>query len=184
MKSHIQIVALLILALGLNPIRADQTDPRLNGLFAELHETTDGLRAAQITQSIWSIWHEIADQQITELMQEGIKAMQSRNYTESLEAFDQVVNMSPDYAEGWNKRATLYYLIGDYANSAKDVKRTLILEPRHFGALSGLGLIYMELGNFDAALEAFQQTLEVNPFANGAQQNIDYIKGKQPDVQL
>lgn len=184
MKSHIQNFAFFVFLLGSNAIWADQDDSRLDGLFAELHETTDRLRASKVTQSIWAIWHEIADQQTTELMQGGIKAMQSRQYTEALEAFDQVVDLSPDYAEGWNKRATLYFLIGDYANSAKDVKQTLILEPRHFGALSGLGLIYMELGNYDAALEAFQQTLEANPFANGAQQNIDYIKGQQPDIKL
>ncbi|MDH3693642.1 MAG: tetratricopeptide repeat protein [Gammaproteobacteria bacterium] len=184
MKSGFLTTVSLVTLLCSNPIWADQADTRLDGLFAELHETTDKLRAAEVTQSIWSIWHEIADLQTTELMQEGIKAMQGRQYTEALEAFNQVVDLSPDYAEGWNKRATLYYLIGDYANSAKDVKQTLVLEPRHFGALSGLGLIYMELGNFDAALEAFQQTLEANPFASGAQQNIDYIKGTQPDIQL
>jgi len=184
MKSRIRLLTLLILSMCSNSIWADQVDTRLDGLFAELHETTDKLRAAEVTRSIWSIWHEIADQQTTELMQQGIKAMQGRQYTEALAAFNQVVDLSPDYAEGWNKRATLYYLIGDYANSANDVKQTLILEPRHFGALSGLGLIYMELGNFDAALEAFQLTLEANPFASGAQQNIDYIKRTQPDIQL
>ena len=184
MTPHIRIVAFFLFFLASVSISADQSDTRLDSLFAELHETTDRSRAAEVTKSIWSIWHEIGDKQTTELMQEGIAAMQTRRYTEALEAFDRVVELSPDYAEGWNKRATLYYLIGDYANSAKDVKQTLLLEPRHFGALSGLGLIYMELGNFEAALEAFQQTLEVNPFANGAQQNIDYIKGKQPDIQL
>ncbi len=177
------ILSVLVLPIW-NFILADQNDPRLDDLFNELLETADEQRAAEVTRSIWAIWHEVTDEETTKLMQQGIGAMQNRRFSEALEAFNRVVDISPEYAEGWNKRATLYYLIGDYTNSAEDVKQTLLLEPRHFGALSGLGLIYMELGNFDAALEAFQQTLEVNPFASGAQQNIDYIKGKQPSIQL
>lgn len=102
--------------------------------------------------------------------------MALEQYENALAALDQLVAALPEYAEGWNTRATLLYLMGDYVASAVDVKRTLALEPRHFGAWSGLGLIYLNLGDERAALAAFSKALEWNPHLSGSRHNVESLK--------
>jgi tetratricopeptide (TPR) repeat protein len=84
----------------------------------------------------------------------------------------------PSFAEGWNKRATVYYLMGDFKASVGDIEHTLELEPRHFGALSGLGLIYMNMGKDQAALRAFRKTLEINPHLPAIRERADELAKK------
>ncbi len=98
--------------------------------------------------------------------------MNDRDFDAAIEAFSEVIDRHPEFAEGWNKRATVYFMMGNYTQSAKDIKQTLILEPRHFGALSGLGLIYGRLERPKAAIAAFKEALEVNPWLPGPKQNI------------
>jgi len=103
------------------------------------------------------------DASVRKLMRRGVKAMQREDYEEARTVFDAIVAQDPDYAEGWNKRATVRYLMGDYAAAVRDVKETLQREPRHFGALSGLGSIYLIIANPGGALGAFERVLELNP---------------------
>ena len=84
----------------------------------------------------------------------------------------------PDYAEGWNKRATVHYLKGDYSASVIDIERTLALEPRHFGAISGMGLIFMARGDEAGALKAFKEVLKIHPHARGAQFHVEELRKK------
>ncbi len=105
--------------------------------------------------------------------------MQAGNLPGALQLFDAVTAERPDFAEGWNKRATVLYMMGALDASAKDVDKVLELEPRHFGALSGLGLINASKDKDDAAIEAFQRALEINPHMPGAKQNIDMLKKRQ-----
>lgn len=151
---------------------ADQTDKRLDALFARLQSTEDAAEAAMLTDTIWAIWHESKNPTVNELMERGLAQMADRDYHAAIGTFSQMIEVAPDFAEGWNKRATVYYLVEDYASSVKDIDRTLELEPRHFGALSGLGLIMLAMDNDEAALRAFEATLAVNPFAPGARHNI------------
>ena len=101
--------------------------------------------------------------------------MEYGKYRIALESFNYVIQIAPNYAEGWNKRATLLYILGDYDRSAADVKETLALEPRHFGALSGLGMIYERTNRYEAAIKAFRDALKVNPHLVQARHNIDII---------
>ena len=94
--------------------------------------------------------------------------MSENQYPTALAAFDEVVRKAPNFAEGWNARATLHYLMDNYDDSIRDIQHTLSLEPRHFGAISGLGLIYLELGEEAAALRAFEKALEINPHLTDA----------------
>jgi len=165
----------IVVWLFVVPAHADQNDPRLEELFQALLETQDLVAGARVTREIWSIWREIDDGEANTLMAKGILDMARERYAQALTAFDKVVELAPGFAEGWNKRATLFYLMGDFASSADDVKQTLQLEPRHFGALSGLGLLYMEFNNYDAAREAFEDALRVNPHLTGALRNIEII---------
>lgn len=155
---------------------ADQNDPRLDELFERLHQVDNEAVAAQVTRRIWQIWRESGNAVVDQIMEQGSQAMAANRLVRAERHFDQVVRMAPDYAEGWNQRATVRYLRGKFAASAADIRRTLLLEPRHFGALSGLGLVYMELGRDGAALDAFRRALALNPHLSGVRENIERLQ--------
>lgn len=171
-------IAIFLLAylLCVGAAVADQRDPRLDPLFEKLRETQDPSTAQQAEQAIWSIWLETESAAVNILMRKGILAMQRRDFRTALRNFDQIVDLAPDYAEGWNKRATVYYLMGAYQESLDDIVKTLDLEPRHFGALSGRGLVLTELERNEEALEAFEDALEVNPAMPSVRLNIEALR--------
>ncbi len=154
----------------------DQADRRLSALFERLQATADEADAARLTHEIWAIWRQTDNEAADALMEQGLGAMRLEHYDQALSVLSKVVSIAPDYAEGWNARATLLYLMGDYEASAIDVRRTLALEPRHFGAWSGLGLIHMSVGNEAAALEAFERALRINPHLQGSRQNLELVR--------
>jgi tetratricopeptide (TPR) repeat protein len=156
--------------------RADQEDPRLDGLFQRLQHAPDAVEAQVIEQQIWRVWLESEDAAINRLMQQGVFAMSEQDYAAALQAFTRMVDQAPEFAEGWNKRATVYYLMGNWRASVWDIQRTLALEPRHFGALFGLGLIYEELHQPEAALRSFEATLVLNPHSESTRQMIEQLR--------
>ena len=173
------LVAVAWLALaGLTPgaLRADQRDARLGPLFARLQTTSSATEADAIQARIWRIWGESEDAAAGQLLGEGVIAMAEGQYAAALERFDRLVEEVPDFAEGWNKRATVHYLMGNYAASVLDIKRTLELEPRHFGALSGLGLIYDAIEDPAAALRSFEAAVAINPHLDTAQERIRELR--------
>ncbi|MFQ5566110.1 MAG: tetratricopeptide repeat protein [Paracoccaceae bacterium] len=157
------------------PAPADQTDPRLGDLFAQLGEVSAPAEAAPIESQIWAIWRETPDPAAGSLLQSGIDAMHRGDFGTALEAFDRVVAIAPDFAEGWNKRATVHYLMGNLDRSLEDIAATLTLEPRHFGALSGRGLVYVQLNDLERALASFEAALAVNPQMIGPRINAEAI---------
>lgn len=173
------IAVFALISFPLMPASAGQDDPALAGLFKLLRTSTEGIQAQILQNQIWVIWHQHDDPDVSRLMDRGIRAMHEADYPVALAAFDAVTELDDQFAEGWNKRATLYYLMGDYDRSVLDIQKTLELEPRHFGALSGLGLINMALDRKDAAIAAFEQTIAVNPHATGARQNIEMLREAQ-----
>ena len=158
------------------PLQAGQNDKRLDLLFAGLAKSNSATEAKSIENSIWKIWIENKNQPVSRIMEFGIKSMNKGALKAALRAFDEVVKMDPEFAEGWNKRATIYYLLQDFPASVKDIAQTLRLEPRHFGALSGLGLINAALGRHQAALKAFKQASKIHPQMSGVQQHIKMLK--------
>lgn len=170
-------VTLVVLALtGSRPATADQTDPRLDNLFTILQSSNEQLEIRAAENLIWTTWIQHEDQKNTRLMHIGIKAMADRRFDDAVEVFTALIDQAPDYAEAWNKRATVYFIQGKLALSAADVDRTLELEPRHFGALSGLGQIELLRGNGDAALQAFENARAVHPRMTGIEQLIRDLK--------
>ncbi len=152
------------LLLWLAPaVSAAQDDPRLDQLLDRLQTTTDEGEAQVLTSLIWSIWLDAHDDKLNGLMEQGTRAMQVGDLEEAAADFSQVIDLAPDFAEGWNKRATVYYLLGRYDNSIADCMKVLELEPRHFGALSGLGLNYESKGDDATALAWYRKALKVNP---------------------
>ena len=172
MRSLSLCLFLLISSLAI----AEQSDPRLDQLFGKLKLTHNAAEAEELTQQIWSIWYFSERPQAEGLMQQGINAMSSAQYQQALSYFDELINLYPDFAEAWNRRATLYYILGKHTASIDDIKHTLLLEPRHFGAIVGLGLIYLQENQLEKARDAFKAALEINPFLDGAKQNIETIE--------
>jgi len=157
---------------------ANQSDPRLPGLFDRLKAAASPEEAADAEGRIWAIWHVSGDETIDRMMAEGVNAMTFRDLDRALAVFDAMVGKAPNFAEAWNKRATVRYLRGEYRGSIADIERTLALEPRHFGALSGLGLVHLAQGNEAEALGAFDRALAVHPHLAGAETHIRALREK------
>ena len=176
MKTRHAICLFCGLFLFASPVFADQKDPRLDNLFASLQDVPGPGAAFPLEQQIWTIWLEIADKDVAGILRDGMESMGRGKYDDALKAFDRVIEQAPDFAEGWNKRATLYYLMGDYKRSLEDIAKTLELEPRHFGALSGRGLVYVRLEDLSSALRAFEDALKVHPQMPGPKVNAEAIR--------
>lgn len=169
-------LALVLLFLPVS-IRADQRDQRLDPLFSHLR-TADAVEAPGLEAQIWAIWSSHPDPVVMSLLDEGIVLMSRRRWTAALDRFDQIVRLAPDFAEGWNKRATAHFLLGDLNRSVLDIRRTLALEPRHFGALAGLGQIYARLHEPQAALRAFEAALQLYPAMAFVQRQADELRAR------
>ena len=135
----------------------------LDFLFGALKAAPDEASAKHVEARIWALWMQTPSDTAALLMLRAKTAMDAQNTDVALKLLDAVVRLRPDYIEGWNRRATLYYLKNDYTHSLEDIQQVLIREPRHFGALAGLGMIMQDIGDERRALEAFRRALAVNP---------------------
>ncbi len=176
MQRIIAAFVLVIFGLTASPALADQKDPRLQKLFTQLKAASSAEEAQPIEAKIWEIWTQSGDQNVDALMAIGISALNDEDYNQAYRAFGRVVQLAPDFAEGWNKRATALYMLGRYDDSMKDIAKTLALEPRHFGALSGLGLCNAQLDKEQEALDAFEKALAINPNMPGIRQDAEDLK--------
>ena len=171
------MLAVAVAGSGTAPqARADQTDPRLGALFTHLKAASDPLSAREIEADIWQIWVSSDDGAVSALMQQGDLAMNQGDLRRAYDKFQQIVAIAPKFAEGWNRRATVEYLLGDYKDSLSDIEKTLGLEPRHFGALSGRGLVYMAMGEEELALKSFEAALKVYPLMPGPNFNAEELR--------
>jgi tetratricopeptide (TPR) repeat protein len=169
-------VALGFLVLLVSGADADQRDQRLELLFEELRSAPSADAASGVESQVWRIWLQSEDPEVNLMMAAGMRAMQINDSDRALEIFDQVVERAPDFAEGWNKRATVYWIRDEYDASMRDIQQTLRLEPRHFGAISGMGLIFEELEDPEAALQAFEEVLRIHPHAPGARSHVELLR--------
>jgi len=177
MARWLSVLGLMIL-LAAPVARADQTDPRLDPLFERLKAAPNAEAAAPIEGAIWAIWIDTEDPAAEQLMVTGLSAMRAGLLDIALLSFDRLVVEKPDFAEAWNKRATVHFLRGEFTQSLADIDHTLALEPRHFGALSGLGMIRAAQGQASAAADAFYRALEIYPTLRGARQQLKRL-GRQ-----
>jgi tetratricopeptide (TPR) repeat protein len=135
----------------------------LDFLFGALKVAPDEESAKHVEARIWALWSQTSSDTTVLLMQRAKVAMDAKQFEIALKLLDAVLKLHPDYIEGWNRRATLYYMQNDYQRSLEDIEQVLIREPRHFGALAGLGKIMQELGDDRRALDAFRKALAINP---------------------
>eukprot|EP01037_Dinobryon_pediforme_P011985 gene11985-12074_t len=167
-------VALLLLAAP--QARADQTDPRLPQLFEDLKATDSDFEARALEAQIWQIWTTAPTEAASRLMAQGLRQMAEDDPEAALETFTRLTQSNPTFAEAWNKRATILYMLGRFQDSIEDIGQTLALEPHHFGALSGLAMCDAELHQTQNALNALLKALAVDPRLNGARQNIELLR--------
>jgi tetratricopeptide (TPR) repeat protein len=135
----------------------------LDFLFGALKAAPDEISAKHVEARIWALWMQTPSDTAALLMTRAKAAMDAHQFDVAQKLLDAVVKLRPDYVEGWNRRATLYYLKNDYTHSLQDIEQVLVREPRHFGALSGLGMIMQDIGDNKRALDAFRKALAVNP---------------------
>jgi tetratricopeptide (TPR) repeat protein len=143
-------------------VGADKTRG-LDFLFGALKAAPDEASAKHVEARIWAVWMQTPSDTAALLMMRAKAAMDVKQPDVALKLLDAVVKLRPDYVEGWNRRATLHYLKNDYVHSLQDIEQVLVREPRHFGALAGLGMIMRDIGDDRRALDAFRKALAVNP---------------------
>jgi tetratricopeptide (TPR) repeat protein len=136
----------------------------LDFLFGALKAAPDEDSAKLVEARIWALWLQTPSDTAALLMARAKAAMDAQQLDVALKLLDAVIKMRPDYAEAWNRRATVYYLKNDYGHSLADIEQVLVREPRHFGALAGLGMIMQDIGDEKRALDAFRAALAVNPY--------------------
>ena len=171
---HRFIILIFILIVSLK-LHADQNDQRLNYLFDKLAITKDQQEIETLTNQIWKIWHEIDDPKMTRAFETGVQMMNLGFHSRAIDYFDKVIFEMPNFAEAWNKRATAHFMMGNFDLSMRDISKTLELEPRHFGALDGMGLIFIHLNQPEKAIDIYDKMLEIFPNSNSTKMKKDRI---------
>ena len=154
---------LIVFLLFAFSIKADQNDARLENLFEILSKTESDIQINEVTSSIWDIWYETNDPSIEADFYRGLESMRTGDLLMAVAFFTRVIEKNSNFAEGWNKRATVYYMLGKFDSSMMDIHKTLNLEPRHFGAMDGMCLIFIYLEQFDKAIDVYDQMLQIIP---------------------
>jgi tetratricopeptide (TPR) repeat protein len=154
---------------------------RLDALFDSLRSARTDAAAEAAENGILSVWLQSGSDTVDLMMTWALKAMEDKDYSAALDFLDRITQIRPDFVEGWNKRATVHYLTDNYAGSLSDIRHVLALEPRHFGALAGLGSILRELGQDQKALVAYRAALAVDPHMDEVRKAIDELEKKGAD---
>lgn len=155
-----------------------QKEAKLDKLFTELQHTEDPEQTLALQARIWEIWMISDEEKVNQLMLQGVEAMVAEEYDEAITYFTEVTEIKPGFAEAWNKRATLFFMMGDFESAFEDIEKTLVLESRHFGALSGLAAIYLAEGNDSKALKTYERIARIAPAEPHVQEQIQYLRGK------
>lgn len=176
MKNALALVILFV-CLGVSGVApADQNSASLDALFQQLASAEDAESGYEIERKIWKIWGLPKDRSASVPFAQGVVSMSRGELEAARRSFDRVVVIAPEFAEGWNKRATVAFMLGDMKSSVIDIQRTLALEPRHFGALSGLALIYDDFGWEEKALDVLIEVKELHPMMIGIDERMQMLR--------
>ena len=158
-----KILTIILLFLSTSILSANERDAQLDKLFNELKKNISS-SSSNIAQQIWTLWStHPTDHKLTSILDEGSKLVQDQKLYKAIEVFTKVIELDPNWAEAWNKRATVLYMIGDYQESQNDIDKVLSLEQRHFGALAGQGLVNIKLKNYEKAIESYEKAQDIYP---------------------
>ena len=156
-------IIIISIFININFLYADDRNLELNRLFDEL-KIKDQISSFKTEQKIWKLWstHPNNDE-LTSMLSVGSDFLNNNQYPKAVEIFTKVIELDPSWAEAWNKRATVFYMLGDYKASQDDIDKVLNLERRHFGALAGQGLVNIKLKNYEKAIESYEKAQEIYP---------------------
>lgn len=179
----------LIAMLVVSPLAAEekrlspaaQREEQLDALFGRLRLANAGEQSA-LEQKIWEIWSRPASATAEVLLQEASTAMAAREFDVAETILNELTKTYPDFSEGWNRRATMYFAQEKYDLSLRDIEKVLDLEPRHFGALAGRGMIYQRQEKWGPALDAYRQALRLNPGMQGVKDAIKQLEKNERDT--
>lgn len=174
-KLVLQMTAALVLCFS-SIGSADQTDQRLDELFETLQTSQDSEVLLEAEAAIWEIWYESGKETVDAMMLEAAELVRAGDLSGAEEVYSMVIEEAPEFSEGWNRRATVRFYQRDYDGSLDDIEQTLKLEPRHFGAVWGLGMILGTQHDFERAIIAFERLLEIKPNATDARPRIELLK--------
>ena len=156
-------IIFIILILYSNVLIADERQNELDKLFNDLKINNASL-SFKVEQKIWKLWStHPRDQKLTEMLSKGSDLVNNQKLNEAIIIFSKVIDLDPEWAEAWNKRATVLYLIGEYQESQNDIDKVLQLEERHFGALAGQGLVNIQLKNYEKAIMSYEKAKKIYP---------------------
>ena len=157
------LISFSLFFIFLSPLFADDRDTKLDKLFNKLKvENSDNV--LEIEQKIWKIWStHPSNDELTILLGKGSNYVNNNQLSKAVEIFTEVILIDPSWAEAWNKRATVLYLMGEFQKSQDDIDQVLALEQRHFGALAGQGLVNIQLKNYEKAIRSYEQAQEIYP---------------------
>jgi tetratricopeptide (TPR) repeat protein len=150
----------------------------LDFLFGALKAAPDEDSARHVEARIWALWLQTPSDTAALLMVRAKAAIDAQNVDVAMQLLDAVIKIRPDYVEAWNRRATLYYLKSDYVRALEDFQQVLLREPRHFGALVGLGTIMRDIGDDKRALDAFRKALAINPYLEKIPETVKQLSEK------
>lgn len=159
-----------------------QREESLDVLFARLQQSTSETIARDVEQKIWTLWSQSDSPTADVLLGQAVAAMDAQDSASSFAILDRVIASYPRYAEAWNKRATLNFMVGKYKASLSDIEKVLDLEPRHFGALAGRGMIYNAQEEWSLALDAYRDALAVNPNMPSVKSAIKELEKRLQDI--
>ena len=169
-------VLITVLLWTATPASADQTDPQMNFLFHQLAEAPDAAQASRAEANVLRVLAQSGSATADLLLTRGTEAMNRGDFEASLTTLTSLVKLAPNFAEAWNRRATLLFLMGNLEASIVDIHKALALEPRHFGAWSGLGQIYIIMNRREDAMRAFSRALAAHPRLTGARAYLDAVR--------
>lgn len=160
----------------------EMREETLDRLFASLRRASDEQAAKATEEKIWELWSRSDSPTAEVLLRQAVMATGAAENAASLEILDRIIAAYPSFAEAWNRRATLQFMLGNYNASLGDIEKVLDLEPRHFGALAGRGMIYQRQGKWSAALAAFREALQMNPNMTGVKNAVQELAKREQDI--
>ena len=167
---------IIILFFSTTTLSANERNAELDKLFLELKKNNPSL-SSKVAQQIWMLWStHPSDQKLTSILDEGSRLIQDQQLNRAIDVFTEAIELDPSWAEAWNKRATVFYMVGEFKKSQDDIDKVLELEERHFGALAGQGMVNIQLKNYDKAKRSYQKVQEIYPAMKSPKVMIEQIE--------